>query len=471
MITKRKTKKRLASVVGLAFADGHMRACHVTRAKGVNEVVKAASAALTLDILHADSELVGREIKNHLDAAGIRERQCVVALPASWVMSQHTLVPELAPEDANSFLQIEAEKGFPCDPSQLQIARSFHRSAGAAYVTQLAVRKDQLEQLAAALKAAGLKAVSFSLGLAALPEVIAPAGKGRITVAVEPQGAALLISVGGGIAALRTCEASVESEVGEHVVNGNAVARELRITFEQVPADLRAELKQLTLCGDATLSRQLAEKLTAWAAAEGLAVTRGAVSSQPISDQIAEQLAARWVASEGPDLEFLPPHPGRWAMLLARYNSKRLATAGFAVAGAAVLALGVFAWQEFSRWSLRSEWEAMAVDVKALDVVQDRIREFRPWYDESYRNLTILTRVTECFPDNGSVTARSVEIHGTTTQTVSISGTARDNASLLRTLDQLRKVKEIQAVKVEQIRGKVPAQFTFTFRWKGNPGS
>jgi hypothetical protein len=32
-------------------------------------------------------------------------------------------------------------------------------------------------------------------------------------------------------------------------------------------------------------------------------------------------------------------------------------------------------------------------------------------------------------------------------------------------------VKEIQAVKVEQIRGKVPAQFTFTFRWKGNPGS
>jgi hypothetical protein len=109
--------------------------------------------------------------------------------------------------------------------------------------------------------------------------------------------------------------------------------------------------------------------------------------------------------------------------------------------------------------------------VKALDVVQDRIREFRPWYDESYRNLTILSRVTECFPDNGSVTARSVEIHGTTTQTVSISGTARDNASLLRTLDQLRKVKEVQAVKVEQIRGKVPAQFTFTFRWKGNPGS
>jgi hypothetical protein len=386
-------------------------------------------------------------------------------------MSQHTMVPELSPADAHSFLQIEAEKGFPCDPAQLQIARSFHRSAGPAYVTQLAVRKEQIQQLAAALKAAGLKVVSFSLGLAALPDVIAPAGQGRITVAVEPKGAALLISAGGGIAALRTCEASVESEVGEHVVNGNAVARELRITFEQVPVDLRAELTQLALCGDESMSRQLAEELTEWAEAEGLAVTRSAVSQQPISDQMAEHVAARWLASEGPDLEFLPPHPGRWAMIVARYNSKRLATAGFAVGGAAVLALGFFAWQEYSRWSLRAEWEAMAVEVTALDVVQDRIREFRPWYDESYRNLTILSRVTECFPDNGSVTARSVEVHGITAQTVSISGTARDNASLLRTLDQLRKVKEIQAVKVEQIRGKVPAQFTFTFRWKGNAGS
>ena len=471
MITKRKIKKRPASVLGLAFADGHLWACHVTRTKGAAEVVKAASAPLTLDLLHPEPELVGREIRNHLDAAGLRERHCVVALPSAWIMSQQTAVPELSSDDVVSFLQIEAEKGFPCDPAQLQIARSFHRAGGVAYVTQLAVRQEQLGQLAAVVKAAGLKAVSFSLGLAALPGVVAPGGQGRITVAVEPKGATFLISAGGGIAALRTCEASVASEVGEHVVNGTAVARELRITFEQVPAELRADLRQLVLCGDETMSRQLAEKLTEWAGAEGLAVTRSPGAQQPLADQIAEQVAVRWLAAEGPELEFLPPHPGRWTLMMARYNSKRLATTGFAVGGVAVLALGVFAWQEFRRWSLRSEWEAMAVEVKALDVVQDRIREFRPWYDESFRNLTILSRVTECFPDNGSVTARSVEIHGITSQTVSISGTARDNASLLRTLDQLRKVKEIQAVKVEQIRGKVPAQFTFTFRWKGNSGT
>ncbi len=471
MITKRKTKKRLASVLGLTFADGQLRACHVTRTKGVTEVAKAATAPLTLDLLHPEPELVGREIKNHLDAAGIRERHCVVALPSAWIMSQHTVVPELSPEDANSLLQIEAEKGFPCDPAQLQIARSFHRSAGVAYVTQLAARKEQLEQLTAVLKAADLKPVSFTLGLAALPDVVGAAGRGRVTVAVEPKGATLLISAGGGIAALRTCEAAIDSEAGENVVNGNAVARELRITFEQVPADLRAELKQLSICGDEVMSRQLAEKLADWAGAEGLALVRSADTQKPIADQIAEGVAMRWLAADGPDLEFLPPRPGRWALLMARYNSKRLATVGFAAGGLVVLTLGIFAWQEFRRWSLRSEWDAMAAEVKALDAVQDRIREFRPWYDTSFRNLTIMSRITECFPDNGSVTARSVEIHGAAMPTVSISGTARDNASLLRTLDQLRKTKEIQAVKVEQIRGKTPAQFTFTFRWKGNTGS
>ncbi len=471
MTTKRKSKKRLQSVLGLVLADGQLRACHVARGKGVTEVVKATSAALSLDVLHPEPELVGREIKNHLDAAGIRERNCVVALPASWVMSQHTKVPELAAEDADSFLQIEAEKGFPCDPSQLQIARSFQRSGQSAYVTQLAVRKEQIDQLLNVLKAAGLKPVSFTLGLAALPGVVGQAGQGSITVAIDPKGATMLISAGGGIAALRTSEAAIDSEAGENVVNGAAVARELRITYEQVPDDLRGELKQLSLRGDETMSRQLAEKLTEWAGIEGLTISRTGLGDRPIIEQIAESVARGAVDGDGHDLEFLPPRPSRWALMMARYNSKRLATAGFALAGVAVLVLGLFAWQEYERWSLRNQWEAMAVEVRALDTVGDRIREFRPWYDESFRNLTILNRITECFPDTGSVTARSVEIRGANVLTVNIAGTARDNPSLLRTLEALRKIKEVKAVKVEQIRGKTPAQFTFTFRWVPNTGT
>jgi hypothetical protein len=463
-------KKHLSSILGLNLTDGQLRACHVVRSKGKYEVVKSASAALSLNLLHPESELVGREIKNHLDAAGIRERHCVVAVPATWMMSQQSQMPELGAEDAASFLQIEAEKGFPIDPAQLQIARSALRTTAGSYVTQLGVRREQLEKLSTALKAAGVKPVGFALGLSVLPGAIAAAGGGgRVIVAVETTGVTLLAAAGGGIAAFRTFEASIESEAGEKIINGAAVARELRITIEQVPADLRSELKQLFLTGDSTMVRQLAESLAGWARNAGLTIISSDLPEKNLAAEIAEQLALRWLEAGTLALDFLPPRPSQFARLMARYTSKRLATAGFAVGAVALIASLAFAWQEYRRWSLHSAWNAMATQVVALDAVQARIDEFKPWYDTTHRSLTIMMRVTECFPDNGSVTAKSFEVHGNANTIVSISGTARDNASLLRVQEQLRKAKEVQGLKIEQIRGKTPLQFTLTFRWKTNP--
>ncbi|MES2696169.1 MAG: hypothetical protein V4773_22040 [Verrucomicrobiota bacterium] len=460
--------KRLNSVLGLSLSHGQLRAFHVARTKGGVEVVKAASATLTLDLLHPEADLIGREIKNHLEAAGIRERNCVVAVPAGWVMTQHTAVPELSPEDASSLLEMEAEKGFPCDPSQLQIARSPHRAGKSEYMTQLAVRREQVSHLATALRSAGLKPLSFSLGLPSLPGVIAAPGAGRITLRLEPTGATLLVSVGGGIAAFRTFDATIDSEAGETLVNGRAIAREVRITFEQVPADLRREVQTLFLTGDDKMTRQLGEILADWARDNGLTLERDMTTGRPIADQVAEQLATRCLTHGMFNLEFLPPRASRWMQLMARYNSKRLATAGFAAGAIALLALLAFGWQEYERMSLRNEWETMRTEVMALEGVQNKIREYRPFYDVGYRNLTILKRVTECFPESGTVTAKSLEIRGTSL--VSISGTARDNAALLRTLDEVRKVREVQNLKIEQIRGKAPAQqFTFTFRWNSSP--
>lgn len=461
--------KRLNSVLGLTLSHGQFRAFHVARNKTGVEVVKSASAPLTLDLLHPESELVGREIKNHLEAAGIKERACVVAVPAGWVMSQHNAVPAgLSAEDAASMLAMEAEKGFPCDPDQLQIAQSPHLAGQTQYVTQLAVRREQVEQLATALRSAGLKPLTFTLGLPSLPGVIAAPAAGRITLRLETTGATLLVSVGGGIAAFRTFDASVDTEAGERLINGRAIAREVRITFEQVPADLRREVQTLFLTGDDAMTRQLAEILGDWARDNGLTLERDMTTGRPIADQMAEQLATRCLTQGMFALEFLPPKQSRWSALMARYSSKRLATAGFAAGAVALLIALAFAWQEYERMTLRSEWETMQAQVVALEGVQNRIRDYRPFYDSGYRNLTILKRITESFPESGTVTAKSVEIRSPSL--ISISGTARDNAALLRTLDEIRKVKEVQGLKLEKIAGKAPnQQFTFTFRWNTTP--
>jgi hypothetical protein len=462
-------KKQQQSVLGLSLGHGQLRAAVVSRSKGACEVVKTASAPLALDLLHPEAELIGREIRNQLDAAGIHERDCVIAVPSQWVMSQHARLPDLAPEDVDSFLQLEAEKGFPCDVAQLQIARSLQRAGGVTYVTQLAVRHEQLNQLAGVARAAGLKPVSFSLGLAALPGVIAAGGEGRITVALEPHGAVLVASAGGGLAAFRTCEATIESEAGETVVNGGAITRELRITFEQIPAELRGNLRQLRLCGDEALVRQLAERLGGWAGESGLALEAAGAHEEPLTALIARSVAAQWLDPAGVRIEFLAPRPGRMAMLVARYNAKRLGTTLAAAGAVLAITLAAFLWQEIRLVSLRSEWAGMQQRVTALKAVEDRIRDNRPWYDHSLPDLRILASVTRAFPENGSLTARTVTVQkAAAVTTVSVSGTAREDQALLRTQDNLRKIKEIQGLKVENISGKAPSkQFTLTFRWIG----
>lgn len=464
-------KKRLQSVIGLSIADGQLRVAHVARAKNAIAVLRSASAPLSLDIFHPETELVGHEIKNHLEAAQIKEKHCVVAVPASWVMSQHTKMPELAAEDAASLLQIEAEKSFPCDLDELQITRSNQNG----YVTQLAIRQEQLAKLTAVLKSAGLKPVSYTLGVDALPGAIPADGDGRITLVLEPKGATLLIAAGGGVTAFRTFEATIDSEAGENVVNGVALARELRITFEQLPADLRQQVKELWLLGDDKIARQLEETLRDWAADSRLSIHRNANARTTIAEEIVEAVATRQIRDGAPSLEFLPPRASRWSLMMARYSSKRLATAGFAAAAVAVVLLLAFGYQQVRLWQLHKEWDGMAGRVKELEAVNARNNEFRAYYDTTYRNLTIMKSVVDAFPDNGSVNAKSFEIHGVNTLTssgtvVSVSGTARDNASLLRTLDQLRNSKDVQGLKIEQIRG-TPLQYTFTFRWIGGSRS
>jgi len=128
-----------------------------------------------------------------------------------------------------------------------------------------------------------------------------------------------------------------------------------------------------------------------------------------------------------------------------------------------LIAGGILAIQQWQLMRLRSQWRAMADQVHDLENVQDRIRQFRPWFDDSIRGLTILRQVTTAFPEDGVVSAKTVEIRDVTF--VTCSGTARDNQALLKTLDRLRAAGGVSDLKVDQIRGRSPMQFTFDFRW------
>lgn len=450
-------KQSPQSVLGLCVTADRLYAVAVHRRKDALVTGVSGSIAFSLPAEGLDVAQAGAAVREFLKTTGLRERTCVVALPAGWIMSQSVPLPAgITPADRDSFLEIEAEKGFPCDPLELQLARSAFRAGATDHVTQLAVRREQLAQLSAVLAAADLSPVSYTVGVVGLGPKAAPLSPGGIAVTTEAGGSVIAITGGGGLVAFRFLPAG----------SADVLARELRITVEQIPAESRNGLKELTLAGEEPLVAAFQAAIGGWAKYLGLSIRLVGTPRTAIADQLAVAVASQWLESGSSALEFLPPRPTRWSLWLARYNSKRMGV-GVLVAAAALLILaGMFGWQEYRRASLRSRWQTMATQVTALQAVQTNIRNFRPWYDTTFRDLRILRAVTESFPDNGSVTAKSVEIRGPAT--VAISGTAADNASLLRTLDLLRKAREVKALKVEQIHGKTPLQFTVNFRWEDN---
>ncbi|MGH8024480.1 MAG: hypothetical protein ACRED1_12910, partial [Limisphaerales bacterium] len=401
-------RRRLNSLLGLILDGTRLEGIVLRRNNDSISVQQAFSVTLTLDPLTAAPELMGREIQNHLEAAGVRERHCVLGLPLKWVLTAGTELPPLPEADAASLLQLEAERGFHSDITTLQLAESRCGLAGdKKYVTFAAVSKGQVEPLIAALTAAKLKPVSFSLGLTALQPPSAE--NGALALAIGETGVGLQITANGGVAALRGLEGTVETEGGRRVLQSAAVAREARITLGQLPAELRAAVRRIRIFGPRELASQLADEMEL--SFEPMGITAEIVDAYqpnafglqapadaPVSG--AFSLAASRMAGQPPVFEFLPPRPTAVQQFVARYSSGKFRTAGMAAAAVLAVLIALFLFQQIALMRLRSQWNAMSAKVADLSALQDKIQRYDPWYDRSFPTLTILRQLTTAFPED-----------------------------------------------------------------------
>ncbi len=472
--------KKLTTVLGLALDGGRLDGVVVRRANGSLAVLQRFSAALALDPLTAAPELVGREIRNHLDAAGVRERDCVFGVPLKWVLTAQTELPSSLPAaDAASLLQLEAEKGFHADVATLQISDS--RSPLGPDKTNVllaGIPGTHLVTLEKILAAAKLKPVSFALGIAALQNAADEKSNGVLALAIGERKVALQITEGGGVVALRALEGAVADEGGQRVLLTGVVAREARITLGQLPGELRDAVRRIRIFGPRELARELADALETRFGPLGLKIEIvtgyaadefGAQLPVDVPLSAAFSLAARVLTGQSPGFEFLPPKPNLLEQFAAKYSSGRLRTTGAVAAGVVAILLAVFLFQQIQLWHYHSQWSRMAVKVGELQAIQDNIRQYRSWYDGSFRNLSILRQLSLAFPEDGSVTAKNIEVRDG--NTVTCSGTARDYAALLAMQAKLRTADGVSGVKLEQIRGKAPMQFVFGFTFNNGGGS
>ncbi len=453
------------SLLGLALEGSRLEGVWLKRSGDALQVAGSFAVTLTLDPLTAAPELVGREIRNHLDAAEIRERRCVVALPLKWALVAHAKIPQLADTDTASFLQLEAERSFPCDVATLITATSRCKpSGGEEQATFVGMPRGHVAALEAALRAAGLKPESFSLGITALQR---PGADTALALTIGESHVGLQITSGGGVLVLRALEGAVENTGGRVTLHTDVIARELRITLGQLPEAARNSLRTVRVFGPRELAQELATEFQRRFSALNLSVdvvTRyeakelgvAVPADAPVSS--AFSLAGRETA-----FNFLPPKVSQWQQLMSRYGTGKLRKVGLVAASVIGLVVVAFLIQQIVLWRFQSRWADMKAQVTELEATQAQIKQYRPWFDESARSLSILKQLTQAFPEDGVVTAKTIEIREA--NLVTCTGTAKDNGSLLKMLGELRKAGNVADLKVNRIQGKSPMQFTFDFRW------
>jgi hypothetical protein len=461
-------RQRPSTVLALALDGTRLDGVVLRRTNGSVQLLQSFSATLSLDPLTADAELVGREIRNQLDLAEVRERNCIVCVPLKWAMTAHTEIPDLPEVDIPGFLQIEAERGFHSDADSLYFATSRHMLSGKQHAALIGVPRNHVVALEKVLRAAKLKPLSFSLGLTALQPPTAEKSNGLLTLVVGESNVGLQITFGGGIVALRALEGALEMEGGRRVLHADVVVREARITLGQLPAELRDKIRTVRIFGPRDFAQQLADELELRLEQMSLKVevVRNYTSDEfgvefPSDAAVspAFSLAAQYLAGRETFIEFLPPKVPAWKEFAGKYGSGKARQAIGAAAVVLVILLGAFLYQEVQLVTWESRWKQISGEVGELNATKAKIDQYRPWADDSIRGLTILKQITQAFPEDGAVTAKTVEIRDLST--VICSGTARSMQSLFMVQGKLQKDPGVAGVKVTQIRGHSPAlQFT-----------
>src|SRR5262249_42603927 len=143
------------------------------------------------------------------------------------------------------------ERGLPFSQETLLVVSSRCRGAkGAQFATLIAIPKENLFTLQKVLKAAQLRPLSFSLGMAALQGAATSTNEGIAALAIGENNVELQVTCGGGIAALRTLQGALEQDGVRKKPYADVVARDLRITLGQLPAELRETVRRLKIFGN-----------------------------------------------------------------------------------------------------------------------------------------------------------------------------------------------------------------------------
>ena len=197
-------KKRLQarSVVAITLEASQMTVAVVRSEGHEGRRVTPFTVPVGAEEVFRNPEKAGHALASALEAAGVREKRCVVCVPPGWALGASTELPSVSPEDLRGYLELRAEREFSLPPGEMRLAfcpytlPDGQRRATLAAIT--GKRLQAVEKLAEA--AGGRKAISISLALDGALADPHP----RLRFHTDAGHTDVIVTAGGGVAALRS---------------------------------------------------------------------------------------------------------------------------------------------------------------------------------------------------------------------------------------------------------------------------
>jgi hypothetical protein len=459
------------SIMGLTFEGGTLSAVEIHGAGDKWEVRHSLRAPLSQNILTGNSELVGAEIRKHMESAGIRERHCVVCIPLSWGYFLQLELPEgLSNQDRENYIRIQAERAFPFNPEDLILSISYSKTGEeGARATAAAVPVQHIEVLQKALKSAGLHPRSMTLGICCLAQL---ANKSRdMALVFHGEGVDAAIFRDGVPVCIRSFSDAVIDDNEGVSIDDETLIRELRITLGSLPSVIRKDVDTLSLYGDPLVEEIYMEENIKSFSELGLKVKKEDLTIYGMDHDSAISLyayvnAINHLSGKSPCFEFLKPSLGRIRKIMGRVSARRFFWLAITSAALVLILFCAFFIQYQYLAHLERRWKNMEEGVKEVESLKERIKKNQPWHDDAIHSLSLLKDITGAFPERGDVWVKTLEIRNLSE--VQFTGEARNNRVWLEMLSKLRKLSSVKDLKVLQVKeGEGLIQFSIKFVWKG----
>jgi hypothetical protein len=457
----------ISSVLGIGLEKGRLTGVFMQRSNGGVRIEKSFELGWSLEGLMKDTDRFGGELRKALDAEGIRERHCVVCIPLEWAYTTRVQIPALPEADVDRFLRVQAEREFPIPPEETVLSVSRWRSSsGTEWATLIGIPANRIAALGRALHVANLRPLSMTFAIAALIRKGGSDPSGSLLLLAGEGGVDLAVVRGGAVLALRSLEEGAGSEREAGSMDTLGIARQIRITLGQFTGELQEPIGGIEVYGLPEKTNPLLLELRNSFAASGMKVELASSTKRIEGLENAPagfEAVAKRLLGQPAEFEFLRIPPGRFKQILEKVSSKSNLWLGGVAAAFVLLLGGGFLVQQIQLSRLQSEWADIEAKVDELTVLQDKIRRFKPWFDDSIPSLTVARILTEAFPEEGSVWLKSMEIKDRSEATC--SGQARGNREWMAMVDRLRNTPGVLDLQILQVRGAAPLQFTLSFRW------